>query len=101
VSLPGPAGSAIFMHCMTPHASLPNRSPRARRTLIYEYRASDAFPIYFGPYIANLEKGAHPLRGKPSRTARFGGPPPVIPRMPGESKSLYTLQAEAKAARVT
>jgi ectoine hydroxylase-related dioxygenase (phytanoyl-CoA dioxygenase family) len=98
INLPAPAGSVIFMHCITPHSSLPNRSSKPRRTLIYEYRAMDSFPIYFGPYIANLEKGAHPLRGKATSVARFGGPNPYIPKMPGDNKSLYTLQAEAKAA---
>jgi ectoine hydroxylase-related dioxygenase (phytanoyl-CoA dioxygenase family) len=42
ISLAAPAGSVIFMHCITPHASLPNRSARARRTLIFEYRAGDS-----------------------------------------------------------
>lgn len=98
VSLPAPAGSVIFMHCITPHSSLPNRSTQPRRTLIFEYRATDSFPIHFGPYITNLEKGSHLLRGHRAAHARFGGPPPVMPQMPGDNKSLYTLQAEAKAA---
>jgi len=98
VSLAAPAGSVIFMHCITPHSSLPNRSSKARRTLIYEYRAADSFPIFFGPYVTNLEKGSHLLRGKPANYARFAGPAPMIPKMPGDAKSLYTLQAEAKAA---
>jgi hypothetical protein len=97
VSLPAAAGSVIFMHCITPHSSLPNRSSKPRRTLIFEYRACDALPIFFGPYVTNIERGAHLLRGRPSRYARFGGPPPYIPTMPGDNKSLYTLQAEAKA----
>lgn len=32
--LPAPAGSAIFLHGLTPHSSLPNRSDEDRRTLI-------------------------------------------------------------------
>ena len=40
-SLPAPAGSVIFMHCITPHSSRPNHSNRPRRTLIFEYRAND------------------------------------------------------------
>src|SRR5262245_21201593 len=47
-SLLASAGSAIFMHCIMSYSSLPNRSSRARRTLIYEYRANDVFPIYYG-----------------------------------------------------
>jgi hypothetical protein len=53
--------------------------------------------IFFGPHVTNLEKGSHLLRGKPATYARFARPAPIIPRMPGDAKSLYTLQAEAKA----
>jgi len=49
VPLAAPAGSVIFMHCVLPHTSLPNRSSHPRRTLIFEYRAADALPLYFGP----------------------------------------------------
>ena len=97
VSLPAPAGSAIFMHCITPHASLPNRSPRPRRTLIYEYRAEDAFPIYYGEMTNIAEAKYRPIRGRPARHARFGGPPPLIPVV-GKYASLYELQNQAKAA---
>jgi ectoine hydroxylase-related dioxygenase (phytanoyl-CoA dioxygenase family) len=34
VPLPALAGSVIFMHCVLPHSSLPNRSSCSRRTLI-------------------------------------------------------------------
>jgi len=95
--LPAPAGSVIFMHPMTPHSSLPNRSDRPRRTLIYEYRAADSFPIYVGGYVEKFEGLTHQLRGKPSRFARFGGPPPMIPAMPEGQRSLYQLQEEAKS----
>lgn len=97
ISLAAPAGSAIFMHCITPHASLPNRSDRPRRTLIYEYRAADAFPIYYGEMTNISEAKYRPLRGKPARFARFGGPSPLIPNV-GKYASLYELQNEAKAA---
>ena len=99
VSLPAPAGSVIFMHCIMPHSSLPNYSDNPRRTLIFEYRAGDAYPIYFGSYIDQLEALTHNLRGAPARFARFGGPPPMIPGIAGNAqmKSLYTLQAEARS----
>lgn len=98
VALPAPAGSVIFMHCILPHSSLPNRSERPRRTLIFEYRAGDTFPIYFGSYIHEMEALTHTLRGQRARYARTGGPPPMIPDIPGNAqmKSLYTLQAEAR-----
>ena len=97
ISLAAPAGSAIFMHCITPHASLPNRSARARRTLIYEYRAEDAFPIYYGEMTNISEAKYRPMRGKAAKFARFGGPPPLIPNV-GKYASLYELQNQAKAA---
>ena len=97
-SLPAPAGSVILMHCIAPHTSLPNRSPRPRRTLIYEYRANDAFPIYYGEMTQLAEAKFRPVRGKPARTARFGGPRPAIPNV-GRYTSLYELQSQSKARR--
>ena len=96
VSLAAPAGSAILMHCITPHSSLPNRSSRARRTLIYEYRAADSFPIYYGEMTAVAEVKLRPIRGGPAAFARFGGPPPLIPNV-GRYASLYELQAQTKS----
>jgi phytanoyl-CoA hydroxylase len=98
VPLPAPAGSVIFMHCVTPHSSLPNRSPRSRRTLIFEYRAADSYPIYYGEATAVAER-MRPIRGKSAPFARFGGLRPLIPQYPpSEFKSLYQLQADAKKA---
>ncbi len=96
VSLAAPAGSAILMHCITPHASLPNRSSRPRRTLIYEYRAADAYPIYYSEMTAVAEAKRRPVRGEPAAFARFGGPPPLIPNV-GRYTSLYELQAQTKS----
>lgn len=96
VPLPAPAGSAILMHCITPHSSLPNRSSRPRRTLIYEYRANDAFPIYYSEMTTLAESKFRLIRGKPAKYARFGGPPPLIPRV-GKYQSLYELQRQAKS----
>lgn len=96
VPLEAPAGSVIFMHCILPHSSLPNRSPHPRRTLIYEYRAADAFPIYYGEMTSLAEAKYRPIRGKPARFARFGGPPPLIPNV-GRYRSLYELQEQARA----
>ena len=95
-SLAAPAGSAIFMHCITPHASLPNRSIHPRRTLIYEYRANDALPIYYGEMTNLAEAKFRLIRGRPARYARFGGPRPLIPNV-ARYTSLYELQSHAKA----
>ena len=86
------------MHCITPHASLPNHSTRARRTLIFEYRANDSFPIYYGDMTNVAEAKFRPIRGKPARFARFGGPRPLIPTV-GKYASLYELQAQSKAGK--
>lgn len=94
-SLPAPAGSVILMHCITPHSSLPNRSTRPRRTLIYEYRANDAFPIYYGEMTNLAEAKFRLIRGKQARFARFGGPRPPIPNV-AKYSSLYELQSKAK-----
>lgn len=99
VPLEAPAGSVIFMHCLTPHSSLPNLSDKSRRTLIFEYRASDSFPIYCGESVVKAEAMAHLLRGKRSPRARFGGPPPLIPFIKGQTRSLYELQELTKAAQ--
>jgi len=96
IDLAAPAGSVIFMHCITPHASLPNRSSRPRRTLIFEYRAADSFPIWYGEMTAAAEASCRPVRGRRAEVARFGGPPPLIPHV-GKYSSLYELQAESKA----
>lgn len=90
--LSAPAGSAIFLHGLLPHSSLPNRSARSRRTLIFAYRAADAFPLYYGPITAVDEAGCRLMRGRRASHARFGGPPPIVPSIDG-SRSLYDLQA--------
>ena len=100
VALAAPAGSAIFMHPITPHASLPNRSSKARRTLIYEYRASDSFPIFFPHMNVAMQPKHRQLRGKSSLHARFGGPAPLMTPRGETSVSLYELQAKARGAAV-
>jgi phytanoyl-CoA hydroxylase len=97
IPLTAPAGSAIFMHCLTPHSSLPNRSPHPRRTLILEYRAADAFPIWYGPMMAKGESIYRPIRGRTARFARCDGPPPLVPNVETIS-TIFELQAKSKAA---
>ena len=99
ISLAAPAGSAIFMHCITPHCSLPNRSQHGRRTLIFEYRAADSFPIYFSEMTAVAESKYRLLRGRPATHARLAGPSPLVPRV-GKFASLYELQAKSKESMV-
>lgn len=96
VSLAAPAGSVIFMHCVLPHSSLPNKSSHPRRTLIFEYRAADSLPLYFGPMTELTEKMTRPMRGKQARFARFGNLAPLIPNVGDEYASLYELQQNTK-----
>jgi len=92
VFLEGKAGSAIFMHCLTPHASAPNKSTKSRRTLILSYRAADAFPIYLGPKTGENEAHVRLVRGEQLGKARFTLPSFPIPRYARQTKSLYELQ---------
>lgn len=92
VPVEGKAGTAIFMHCMTPHASVTNRSNRPRRTLILSYRAADSFPIYSGDVTGELEKSTRLVRGKLADCARFSFQHFPIPRRKQHVASLYELQ---------
>ena len=98
VPLEGKAGTAIFMHCMTPHASVTNRSNRPRRTLILSYRAADAFPIYSGDVTVELERATRLVRGKPAESARFSFQEFPIPRRKQRVASLYELQELSRKA---
>jgi phytanoyl-CoA hydroxylase len=92
VPIAGGAGMAIFLHGMTPHASAPNTSNRARRTLILSYRAADAYPIYVGEPTVHAESHVRLVRGEQLPYARFGPQEMPIPRYQDLPKSLYDLQ---------
>lgn len=72
------AGSLIFMHPMTPHSSLPNRSDRGWRMLIFEYRDAEKSPIFTGSgsNLDATEMLTRHLRGEKVRFTRFGNPAP-------------------------
>jgi phytanoyl-CoA hydroxylase len=92
----GPAGTAIFMHGMTPHASAPNTSERPRRTLILSYRAADAFPVFCGPMTAKNETFVRLVRGKRASAARFDRSEFPIPQYKEKTVSLYELQQRSR-----
>jgi len=92
IALEGAAGTAIFLHGVTPHASAPNTSPHARRTLILGYRAADAYPIYAGETTVHAERHVRLVRGEHSPRARFEMQEIPIPRYKDIPKSLYELQ---------
>lgn len=92
----GPAGTATFMHGLTPHASAPNTSGRPRRTLILAYRAADAIPLFLGPMTAKHETHVRLVRGQQATAARFDGESVPLPRYKGEVSSLYDLQKKSR-----
>ncbi len=92
VFLEGKAGSAIFMHCLAPHASAPNLSPKSRTTLIMAYRAAHAFPIHLNKRTEAQEAHVRLVRGQEASAARLGSGSFPIPRFPRDTKSLYELQ---------
>jgi len=97
VAIEGRAGTAIFMHGMTPHASAPNTSSQPRRTLILSYRAADAFPIYVAESTADAERHVRRVRGPQLSAARFEAGSFPIPRYRQKTKSLYELQELSRA----
>ena len=92
VYLEAKAGSVIFMHCMTPHASTTNTSRLPRRTLILSYRAADAFPIYAGPVTRDAEAHVRLVRGQHLNVARCSVTEFPIPKQQRKTASLYELQ---------
>jgi hypothetical protein len=99
VAIEGQAGTAIFLHGMTPHASAPNASPFPRRTLILSYRAADAYPLYVGETTWHAERHVRLVRGELSARARFGAQSMPIPRYRDVPKSLYALQQRFREER--
>ncbi len=94
--LEGSAGSVIFMHGMTPHASVTNTSDQPRRTLILSYRAADAFPIYCGVMSTSADPHLRLVRGNWATAARVTETTIPIPRYETKVASLYELQEQAR-----
>ncbi|SAK91943.1 phytanoyl-CoA dioxygenase [Caballeronia arationis] len=92
VNIEVPAGSVVFLHCLTLHASARNESNLPRRTFLPAYRAADAFPIYFGPHAAHNEPGIELLRGRRAKVARVEAGVHSLPIAEREFGSLYELQ---------
>jgi phytanoyl-CoA hydroxylase len=95
VPLEGKAGTGIFMHAMTPHASVTNLSNRPRRTVILSYRAADSFPLFTGD-TNEMEGFTRLVRGKPAEYARFSFQQFPMPRRKQRVASLYELQESTR-----
>ena len=96
LDIEGKAGTAIFMNCMTPHASNMNKSTQNRRTLIVSYRAADAYPILVRGIGEQQEKFSRLVRGEELGIARFTMDEFPIPKFKGKVASLYQLQERSK-----
>ncbi len=94
--LEGKAGTAIFMHCMTPHSSSPNTTRRPRRTLIISYRAADTFPIYCGDVTVKAEMNVRLVRGQQKSTIRFSMTDFPFAHYRRQIASLYEIQQESR-----
>ena len=99
IAVEGRAGTALFLHGMTPHASAPNTSQRSRRTLILGYRAADAYAIFVGETTPNAERYVRLVRGEHCSRARLAGPDIPVPRYEVVPKSLYDLQQRFREQR--
>jgi phytanoyl-CoA hydroxylase len=99
VALEGKAGAAIFLHGLTPHASVANTSGRPRRTLILSYRAADAFPLHVAGITEEAERHVRHVRGERLQVARFTMSAFPVPRYPRRVASLYDLQENSRVGR--
>ena len=97
ISIESPAGSAAFIRCMTPHASLPNTSDTPRQTLIVSYSAADVFPVHFGENTAKAELYVRLVRDEISDHVRFETMELSIPRFAKDATSLYDLQDHSRS----
>lgn len=98
-AIEGSAGTAIFMHAMTPHSSVPNKTDKPRRTLIISYRSADSYPIFIGPKTADIESLVELVRGKRKLEARITFSSFPIPVNEKNVASLYELQEQSRAKR--
>lgn len=92
IHLEVPAGSVVFLHCLTLHASAINQSAKSRRTFLPAYRAADALPIYFGPHAAHNESGVKILRGTRAKMSRVEEGVYLLPIAEREFGSIYDIQ---------
>ena len=95
------AGGISIHHARTLHGSAPNRSPRTRRLLLFQYCAADAWPLLPGDkpwetYTASV------LQGKPSYVPRVTSVPVRLPLPAAKfGGSIYENQRGLKRALFT
>ncbi len=90
----GSAGSISIHHCRTLHGSVPNRSARPRRLLLYQYLAADAFPLLGVPDIEEFDSRL--LSGQATVEPRLADVPVRMPLPPAPHQgSIYENQHSA------
>ena len=97
VTLTAPAGSISIHHVRTLHASGENASDTDRPLLLFSYAASDAFPVFKQPDLAEFDSRV--LRGGPVLDARTMDVPIRLPLPRDETAdSIYDNQEKMVAA---
>jgi ectoine hydroxylase-related dioxygenase (phytanoyl-CoA dioxygenase family) len=98
VSLELKAGGITIHHARTLHASALNRSGKARRLLLYQYCAADAFPL---SGVTDLKKfDADLVRGQSTIVPRMANVPARLPLPNGERQgSIYEIQTMLEKPR--
>ncbi len=90
----GRAGSISIHHCRTLHGSVPNRSARPRRLLLFQYLAADAFPLLQAPDMEDFDSRL--LRGQATVEPRLADVPVRMPLPPAPHQgSIYENQRSA------
>lgn len=90
------AGGVSIHHARTLHGSAPNRSARARRLLLFQYCAADAWPLLPGDkpwetYTASM------VQGQPTSRPRLADVPVRLPLPPAKyGGSIYENQRGLK-----
>ena len=90
--LTGPAGSISFHHVRAIHGSATNRSPRARRLLLFQYTAVDTWPLV--QPVDDINKYDQMIvSGKPTLHPRLEDVPVRMPLPPAPHQgSIYENQ---------
>jgi hypothetical protein len=91
VALTGKAGSITVHHVRAVHGSAPNLSPKARRLLLFQYRAADAWPLLGFPDLTQYDQLM--VAGASTLEPRLEAVPVRLPLPPAPNQgSIYENQ---------
>lgn len=95
VPVTGPAGAMSFHQVRLVHGSAQNRSDHARRLLLYEFAAADAWPFAGIKDLREFDERL--IAGQPTITPRLAPVPVRMPLPPASHQgSIYENQTSAK-----